>query len=382
MPYCYPLFVPETRVVFVGSEVRAHLFGTALAEYSRWDVHFAVFDHRQPSPERHGAVTVHGVDWKVRAPRIVARAREFAERAFTRVGAPVPNWLPGGRPLWRALRAISVDTFIAFGASEDSANLFDFARRRGKRSVLFCGSDEDLSLMHREGNFERNPYGTSGHDCWRALMGADIVLLQNDWQCRILEERFFRRGHVVPSPVDISDSEDLPGYEDRDLILWIGKSDKVKCPDVAVQLAEQRPNLQFLMLMNRSEPDVWSAIERTCPKNVELIEWLPFAETDALFRRARAILNTSRFEGFPNTFLQAGKHGCPILSLSVDPDSFIANGDCGIAAAGDLNRLKSGLDALDDRETWSRQAANCRRYVERHHGLDRCTALLEKALKC
>jgi glycosyltransferase involved in cell wall biosynthesis len=52
------------------------------------------------------------------------------------------------------------------------------------------------------------------------------------------------------------------------------------------------------------------------------------------YRDAIALVNTSAYEGFPNTFLEAWQYNTPVLSLSVDPNRFI---DPNIEACGEDN---------------------------------------------
>ena len=73
------------------------------------------------------------------------------------------------------------------------------------------------------------------------------------------------------------------------------------------------------MLMNRSDENIFKEVECAKSLNLEIIEWLPYRKAEALIAGAFALVNTSCFEGFPNTFLQAGKFGVPILSFEVDP---------------------------------------------------------------
>jgi glycosyltransferase involved in cell wall biosynthesis len=105
--------------------------------------------------------------------------------------------------------------------------------------------------------------------------------------------------------------------------------------------------------------------------NVEHVGFVPFREVDAHFRRAKAYVLTSGFEGFPSTFVQAAKNGTPILSLDFNPDGFLDRHDCGGCARGDLDRLEEMLvRLLRDPAAWERQSRNAWRYARAHHELD------------
>ena len=64
-----------------------------------------------------------------------------------------------------------------------------------------------------------------------------------------------------------------------------------------------------------------------------------------LFRGCLALVSTSSQEGFPNTFLQAGKYRVPVVSLIVDPDEMLWSRRKGIVCHGNLDVM---ADAVAD----------------------------------
>ncbi|MCA1656367.1 MAG: glycosyltransferase, partial [Actinobacteria bacterium] len=101
--------------------------------------------------------------------------------------------------------------------------------------------------------------------------------------------------------------------------------------------------------------------------NVCLAPPRPRDELIALYARAVAVVNTSGFEGFPNTFMEAWACGVPVLSLSVDPDGVIERHGLGGVAHGSLERL-----AELGRSYWMRRGgleagAAGKEYIRRAH---------------
>ena len=161
----------------------------------------------------------------------------------------------------------------------------------------------------------------------------------------------------------------------------MGKSDNVKRPEILLQLAQACPDISFEIVMNKAVVAIYDAILQNKPPNVVIYEWKRFDEIEALFAEAFVFISTSRYEGFPNTFLQAGKYGVPIFSLQVDPDGFIEKYACGIVAHGNFDRFVAGLrEIADDQEIAQRYSVNVSQYVIEHHALNQRVDQLDRAI--
>lgn len=370
-PHAYPLFNKQVKAFFGGAEVRAWLLANGLAGCDDNDICFVVFDHGQRQREDYNGVRVY----KLSVP-LVDRLRN---RVKVLLGFGRSMRTSGIRTAGEALREdrwtiydrIDADAYCGFGVGDFTAELADFCKYRKKRFVLFSTSDYDFSEAYYSGSKEKNMYGSTGELCCRAIADASLIVTQTSTQKALLKERFGRDSVVIPSPVELENRVPSPcKTEGRKTTLWIGKSDRVKSPHFLVKLATSFPDVRFIMVLNRSQADVFDQIARECPTNMEIIERIPFHDTEALFAKAHVLINTSLFEGFPNTFLTAGKYGIPILSLQVDPDQFIEKHGCGIVAHGDPDALSKGLQRLvSDHELWMEYSSNITRYVKEHHDL-------------
>jgi hypothetical protein len=383
--------------------VRAVLFGVGLSKLPEYDISFVVFDHQQPKVEEYGRVKVYrhsyyksydavqrdvaltaslsshtridessGIGSWNDAPAHVRRCQEAVSahirKAYHGLGlfvrkTPLIVPLDLLRTLVRRSLGINVrtsitangsdsvatgdceviqpdtsvvykeidaDIYCVFGVSSFVSEVAEFCKIFGKKLILFVGSDIDLDITYHNNNSYVN----------NSIMYADLIITQTYHQSRTIQDIFGRKSFIIKNPIELDTKRDRHGeLVARDIALWIGKSDRIKRPEILLRLAERFQNIRFLMILNCADHEIFKKIIRSKPKNVEIIESIGFHDIESLFARAIVMINTSIFEGFPNTFLQAGKYGVPVLSLNIDPDRFIQNHNCGICANGDFDNL-------------------------------------------
>ena len=102
--------------------------------------------------------------------------------------------------------------------------------------------------------------------------------------------------------------------------------------------------------------------------NLTFIDTVPFAGMQDYFNRAKCFVNTSDFEGFPNTFIQAGFAATPILSFSVNPDNLIDTRKLGCFCQNSLEKAVGFISSLDA-DAIGRYGNNARAYVTENHNI-------------
>lgn len=199
---------------------------------------------------------------------------------------------------------------------------------------------------------------------------ADVLIAQNERQ-RALCEAVYRRPSVVIKSV--AEPGELRTRK-PEAFLWAGRVVSYKRPLAFVELAHAVPEAHFwMMAVPRPGEDnqrLLASVRRAAEElpNLELLDPRPRSDVLSLLERAVAIVNTSDFEGLPNTFLEAWSRGVPALSLSHDPDGLIERlglgGFAGGSAAGFAHLAREFWEA---REHQHELARRCRQYVLDEH---------------
>ena len=111
-------------------------------------------------------------------------------------------------------------------------------------------------------------------------------------------------------------------------VVWVANLKPAKRPEVFVDLAESLgtgAGVEFLMV---GRPDCRRQQRRLAARfrHVKGLTYLgerSIDEINRLLAQSHIFVNTSRSEGFPNTFVQAWLREVPVVSLHVDPDDIL-----------------------------------------------------------
>jgi len=400
-PWNYPLFNPQNQTHFGGWEVRIALIARELARRGRFDVSIVVGDHGQPHVERIAGITLYS--WRGRTiwgiPSPENREKDSQARAPNSFQARLLNWIRKSSPhplqtgrvgsyviepsMISIYDEVDADIYTVPGNSQFSGELAYYCRHRGKKYVFLSGSDFDYYPEYKVEPKKSDMYGIPYSLKVYAIENAHTHLVQSERQAQMLEQGYGRSAIVIRNPIDLT--RDFPRNPEANTILWVGKSDeRIKRPSIVLALARQLPEYAFVIIMNLANPETHEqclAEAKSLP-NVTLLPRVPFAEVERYFANARVHVNTSVFEGFPNTFIQAAKYGLPTVALQVDPGAMLSQHGCGQQCDDDLDRLKETVRLLmHDTQLYAQTSARCLDYVRTYHDKEKIISQYEKALE-
>jgi len=173
---------------------------------------------------------------------------------------------------------------------------------------------------------------------------ADVIIAQTHDQARLLSRNYGRTVDEVVSNFHPPAKEHVNKAANQVEILWIANLKQIKQPELFLELADMLQDLpaRFVMIgANQLVGPSRDSIERAMARlpNFEYLGEMDNNEVNARLAIAHLLVNTSKTEGFSNTFIQAWMRRVPVLSLNVDPDGLFSAQGLGRCAAGDLNRL-------------------------------------------
>ncbi|CCK81818.1 glycosyltransferase family 4 protein [Desulfobacula toluolica] len=204
---------------------------------------------------------------------------------------------------------------------------------------------------------------------------ADIIISQTCYQAQKLAENYRRNSLVIPNGHPVP--ADCKKVNSKIIILWIGTWKPVKQPEIFVQLAEKfRPikNVHFIML-GRTE-QYYKLVLKARRNNIEVRGEVSNDEVNKYLEKAHVLINTSKHEGFSNTFIQAWMRRVPVVSLNVDPDGVMQKKAMGYCS-GSFNKLVRNTGKLiEDNGMRENMGANARKYAVENYSLDNIKKIL------
>jgi glycosyltransferase involved in cell wall biosynthesis len=305
-------------------------------------------------------------------------------------GGAAPRWgyITHALPLYRALRTIRPDVIYQRVACGYTGIAAYYAQRHGACLIWHVAHDTDLMPSATLGG--RNPvrHFLERRSIEYGLRHADHVVVQTEQQARLLQENYQRTADAVipnfhPQPLDLIDKSGPL------LVVWVANLKPWKQPEAFVRLAADLSDLKevrFIMIGTAGvgdrkwNEDVMARI-RASP-NIDYLGERNQSEVNECLARAHVFVNTSVYEGFPNTFIQAWMREVPVASLHVDPDGVLEREKIGLRA-GTVERLAEFVRLLiTNPQMRFEYALRARAYAVRQHSMRNADALADLVATC
>lgn len=308
----YPLFTKKSLDYFGGAEVQISLIAKALAKDKKFRVSVIVGDYGQKATVKQNQLILY---------RSFKHGRFFPFEVIR---------------FFLCLKKINAHIYVERTMNIKVGLVALFCRLFGKKFIYMIAHDWDCRKDFRH---------------YLGLKLANLIIAQTKLQQKQLLKNWSLSSFLLPSI--LSDKRTPLGKPSQGhSVLWVGRADKWKQPEIFLKLASHFPQQKFVMVcrqINNQDYFLKLFTQLQPLPNLEFFSEVPFSQITNFFGQAKMLVNTSAAEGFPNTFLQAGLNRVPILSLTVNPDKFITYYRCGLVADNNINKLVNNCQELLNR---------------------------------
>ena len=361
-PDTWPVLANDRSVQSAGgAQVQQSLLAKSLARRG-FRVSMICMDYGQPD-----RVTIDGVTvFKCHAPV---------------QGLPVIRFFhPRLTSLWSAMRRVDADIYYQRSAAAQTGVIALFAKRYGRRFVYAAACDLDVARDQNWKLFQRRAGWRDRQLFQLGLTLADDIVAQHAGQMNDCRRWHGRSPTVVPSCCadPLGNSADSNG-----VVLWVSALRTGKRPELFLEMARRLPHLRFRMVGGPSAEAGGEALfarirqAATAIPNLEFVGFVPFGQIGAHFDAARVFVNTSDYEGFPNTFLQSWSRGIPTVSFC-DTGSTV-NGEPVVTVASDLPVMTDLVERLmQDDNYWNAIGRRARDCYDNFHTPEAAMAIYER----
>jgi glycosyltransferase involved in cell wall biosynthesis len=342
--FAYPIFNPKCRTIFGGAE--ADLFRYANTFKNKYKVYFLVGDFNQNNHETYKKIN------------IIKGFKSF-KYLYTSLSKIINLFI-----FFYKLNQINADVYIQEAAGIETGITALYCKLFKKKFIYMTASSIDT-----DGGYHRlKPFEAIFYE-W-GLKHATHVICQTRSQQTNLTKNYLvkslvmKNSYLLPHKIPIKNN----------FVLWVGSAKILKQPQLFLDLAKSLPSHYFTIILPQHDLLLWNKIRKQVRyiTNLKFIEKVPYRKINKYFSKAKVFVNTSTYEGFPNTFVQAAMYGTPIVSLNVNPDNFLIKNKCGFCANGSFNKLiKYTSLLLTNNRFWLETSQNAYNYARENHDINK-----------
>jgi len=344
----YPLFTSNENLQYIGgAEIKQVLIGKELAKRG-YDITFITYDEEGDKKEVYNDISV---------------IKSFSPSQNLKI-------LTKARILWNSLKKSNAEIYIQSGGTPGIIPIYCLIHRR--KYIKWLSSDKNVLL---EGVHTNITFFTK-IALYIDIKFASLIIAQNEFQKNTIVKKFKKNCVLIKNPIHIPNtSNKIKDMETEKIVLWIGTIGSIKQPELFLKIAQQLPNYKFWMIggKNITEPELFTKIQSEAKTihNLEFLGFIPYDKIFQYYNEATLLVNTSKIEGFPNTFLEGWNHGLPVVSLNVDPDNIIRSNEVGYHSETLEQMIIDINNLLENKDLRNKIGKNARKYVEKEHDINK-----------
>lgn len=281
--------------------------------------------------------------------------------------------------LFGAVKKYNPDFIVQECASRFTGILAIVAKLLKKPFIHRIASDMDVDERIEENisNFYLKLY-------YYGIKNASHISCQNKYQYNILKKKYPDKSiSILYNPFEMV--TDVVNNHSKEYIAWVGNFRYEKNLPALAKIAKSLNEYKFKIVgtkLDDNDKDTSIGIQELEKlKNVEFVGYLNNDKIPEFLSKSYCLLNTSRLEGFSNTFLEAWSVGIPVISTkNVNPDNLISDYNLGVVSK-DYESLPEIIDDFISSRKYLKFKDRCRNYVVNYHNPEYLTTQFLKDME-
>ncbi len=272
--------------------------------------------------------------------------------------------------LLKLLDAIKPDTIYQRVGCAYTGIAARYAQKNKCRLVWHVSSTDDVTPAHFSfAEMLRRPHHYLEKKILEyGIRHIDEFIVQTEDQRRLLKTHYHKNAkQLVRNFIQVPELLEKQNKPVR--VLWIGNLKPLKQPQIFVSLARQlaRPGeIEFVMIGAAFHE---AAQQQNFENEIKAIDGLSYlgkieqSEVNKQLESAHLLVNTSIYEGFSNTFIQAWMQCVPVVSLNVNPDGLFDEGSLGLFSDNVESLVKDVQHLCEDSQARKEMGDHARQFA-------------------
>jgi glycosyltransferase involved in cell wall biosynthesis len=286
------------------------------------------------------------------------------------------------KAVYRALQEAGPDVIYHRGGTAYSGVVARYARDTKTRAVWHVASDADVTPFRWQLSKDLLLRYADRRLFESGFRHTGVIVAQTEDQARLLEKNYGLRADAVIPNFHPLPKEDIRKVSPPE-VLWIGNIKPLKRPEEFIRVAADlgpRTNARFIMIGAMQGSRRWRERMKREMAGATSLDYRGARTQDDVnesLARAALLVNTSEYEGFSNTFIQAWMRKVPVVSLSVDPDGVLSSARVGLYSGSTRQLQLDVLRLIEDEGLRSTLGEQAQRHAFANHSLDNITKLVQ-----
>jgi len=259
-----------------------------------------------------------------------------------------------------------------------------YAKQNNCKMVWHIASDSDVAFFQNRKSLSSGFRYIDKKILEYGIKSSCYIIAQTTQQAELLKNRYGR----TPTTI-IRNFHPLPQERIKKTnpikIVWVANFKRLKQPEYFIRLSNDLTHVgekvECIMIGAPASSDFeWQcSLQNEINKIAHLMYLgvLPQQDVNAILAKAHIFVNTSTYEGFPNTFIQAWMRKVPVVSLHCNPDGVLNKQRIGFICDNYKNMLEKVVELIKNPLLRNEMGIKAQTYAFKKHSEKNSVDLIE-----